>query len=126
MNTMKTRSMKKKIMDISRCKRRLEYDFSAEYNTIDDERHYADMYLMKDGSIYRSQNGLRRSKRMIHRWTNPRYFSDFQTQLLPFKKRNALKFEDLEESIMYKNEIMCETEAANIILSLKIPRNIKK
>jgi hypothetical protein len=112
MDKIKTRSISKKTMDILHCKRQLDYDFSVDHDE-DDERHYADMYIMNDGTIYRSQNGLRRSKRMIQRWATPTYFSHLKTKSLVLKKH---KVESLDEGV-----IMSEMEAANIILALKVP-----
>ena len=99
--------------DILHCKRQLDYDFSGDHDDIHDERHYADMYIMNDGTIYRSQKGLRRSKRMIQRWATPTYFSHLKTNSPVLKKH---KVESIEEGV-----IMSEIEAANIILSLKVP-----
>ena len=43
-----------------------------------------------------------------------------------YKKEDALKMEDLKENIAYNEEITREKETAKIILSLKVPQNIKK
>jgi len=120
-NKIKTRSTSKTTMDIFHCKRQLDYDFSVDHDDIDDEQHYADMYIMNNGTLCRSQNGLRRSKRMIQRWAAPTYFSHLKTKLPALKTYDIIKDEKLEEGM-----IMGKMEAANIILSLKVPRSLSE